>query len=80
MADEEGILDIKTEEKTEEKNEEVDTMANVKDIVYTDENMKRATNPKEEYELLNGLFQGNYAFEERKTLRDVKLAKLIDML
>jgi len=37
-------------------------------------------NTKEEYETLNGLFMGNYMFEERKGLKDVKLSKIIDLL
>ena len=51
----------------------------VKSLVYTSENVEFAKNNKEEFEILNGMFQGNYAFEERKGLRDVKLAKIIDM-
>jgi len=38
------------------------------------------SNTKEEYEVLNGLFIGNYMFEERKSLEDVKLSKIIDLL
>ena len=56
------------------------TITSVKDLIYNDENVKLAQNTKEEFEVLNGLFQGNYAYEERKALRDVKLAKIIDML
>ena len=56
------------------------TVTSVKDLIYNDENVKLAQNTKEEFEVLNGLFQGNYAYEERKSLRDVKLAKIIDIL
>ena len=52
----------------------------IKDLIYNENNVVLAQNTKEEYEVLNGLFQGNYAYEERKSLRDVKLAKIIDMI
>ena len=55
-------------------------MVDIKSIIYTNENVAQATNNKEESEVLNGLFQGNYMYEERKTIRDVKLSKLIDMI
>jgi len=52
----------------------------IKDLIYNQDNVAMAQNTKEEFEVLNGLFLGNYAYEERKSLRDVKLAKIIDML
>ena len=62
-------------------NNEVEKMAtNIKSLIYNEGYVDAAQNTKEEYEVLNGLFQGNYAFEERKSLRDVKLAKIIDMI
>jgi len=51
----------------------------IKSLIYTQENVEFSKNDKEEYEVLNGMFIGNYAFEERKTLRDLKLSKIIDM-
>jgi len=52
----------------------------IKDLIYSEANVAEAQNTKEEYEVLNGLFLGNYAYEERKSLRDVKFAKIIDMI
>jgi len=62
------------------KNGGEDMATNIKSLIYTQDYVDAATNTKEEYEVLNGLFQGNYAFEERKSLRDVKVAKIIDMI
>lgn len=45
---------------------------NVKDI-------KEAINSKEDFEILNGLTQGNHAYEEIHALRCVKYAKIIDL-
>lgn len=58
-----------------------DNMAvDIKSLIYTNANTEQAINTKEEAEVLNGLFMGNYLYEERKTIRDVKLSKLIDMI
>jgi len=51
----------------------------IKGLVYTADTVEFAKNNKEEFEVLNGAFQGNYAYEERKSLRDLKLARIIDM-
>ena len=57
-----------------------DMMVNIKASIYSDDNIAKATNPKEEVEVLNGLFIGNHIYEQIATERQVKLAKLIDML
>ena len=62
------------------KNGGEDMATNIKSLIYTQDYVDAATNTKEEFEVLNGLFQGNYAYEERKSLRDVKVAKIIDMI
>jgi hypothetical protein len=40
----------------------------------------QAINTKEDYEILNGLTLGNKTYEEKETVRTVKVAKIIDML
>jgi len=55
-------------------------MVNIKASIYSDDNIAKATNPKEEVEVLNGLFIGNHIYEQIATERQVKLARLIDML
>lgn len=44
------------------------------------EYLAEAVNTKEDVEVLNGLTQGNRAWEEDHALRCVKLGKIIDML
>lgn len=55
-------------------------MVDVKSLIYTQENVAQAINTKEQAEVLNGLFLGNHVYEEQATIRQNKLAKLIDML
>jgi len=55
-------------------------MVNVKELIYTQEKVDQAINTKEHVEVLNALFLGNHVYEEFTTERQVKLAKLIDML
>jgi len=40
----------------------------------------QAINTKEDVEVLEALFMGNHTYEEKAALRQVKMAKLIDML
>lgn len=40
----------------------------------------QAVNTKEDLELLNGVTQGNHAWEEIHALRCVKYAKIIDLI
>jgi len=40
----------------------------------------QSINTKEDFEILNGCFLGNHIYEETMSLRQVKLAKIIDML
>jgi len=56
----------------------VEIMVDVKSLIYTQENVAQAINTKEQAEVLNGLFLGNHVYEA--TIRQNKLAKLIDML
>jgi hypothetical protein len=44
------------------------------------EYINQAVNTKEDYEILNGLTIGNKTYEEKETVRTVKVAKIIDML
>ena len=55
-------------------------VVNVKALLYTEPNIEQAINPKEEAEILNSLFLGSEVYEHRKMIRDMKLAKLVDML
>lgn len=57
-----------------------DMVVDVKSLIYTQENVDQAINTKEQAEVLNGLFLGNHTYEEFTTIRQNKLAKLIDML
>jgi len=57
-----------------------DDMVNIKASVYSDDNIAKALNTKEEVEVLNGLTIGNHIYEQFATERQVKLARLIDML
>jgi len=43
-------------------------------------NVKLATNTKENFELLSELFAGNDLYEQAKTVMDVKLTKMVDMI
>ena len=40
----------------------------------------QAVNTKEDVEVLEALFLGNHTYEEKATIRQVKLAKLVDMI
>ena len=44
------------------------------------DNFPQAINTKEDVEILNGLMQGNHAYEELHTLSCVKIAKIIDLI
>ena len=55
-------------------------MVNVKELLFTADNVEKATNPKEEYEIVNALFQGNYMYEERNASRLVKILKIMGEL
>ena len=44
------------------------------------EYIPQAINTKEDVEILNGLTQGNHAWEEIHALRCVKFAKIIDLI
>ena len=55
-------------------------MANIKELIYNQENVSLAVNPKEEAEVVIGLFQGNYVYEDRKAIRDVRHLKIIGEL
>lgn len=49
-------------------------------ITVFGEHLAEAINTKEDVEVLNGLTQGNHAWEEIHALRCVKYAKIIDMI
>jgi hypothetical protein len=51
----------------------------IKDLIYTAYNVQQAVNTKEEAEVLESLFAGTHAYQDSKTLRDVKASKIIDM-
>jgi len=55
-------------------------MVNIKELIYTQEKVDQAINTKEHVEVLNALFLGNHIYEDFTTERQIKLAKLIDML
>lgn len=49
-------------------------------FVRKQENVLKAINTKESFELLTELFAGNDMYEQRKIVRDIKLIKMIDMI
>ena len=55
-----------------------ETMGYARDLFG--EYINQAVNTKEDYEILNGLTIGNKTYEEKETVRTVKVAKIIDML
>ena len=55
------------------------TLVDVKSLVYTQDAVAQAINTKEEFEILNSLFQGTHQHDAKFTENLLRVAKILDM-
>ncbi len=62
-------------------NEEVSGMpvVDVKSLLYNEDTVPQAINTKEEFEILNSLFQGTHQHDAKFTENLLRVAKILDM-